>query len=62
MTVSPMLVPVPSITLAISGVISGQDNENGTWTTLEVCDPGSLGSSGAIQATGDGLDAPGVLP
>lgn len=54
---SPMLVPTNTITLAIKGVIHRQNNEDGTQTVIEVCDPGSLGALGRINTTGAGSDA-----
>jgi len=48
---SPMLVPGGQIVLAIKGVISLQNDEDGTVTKLEVCDPGSLGALGQGQST-----------
>jgi prophage tail gpP-like protein len=41
---SPMLVPGGKITLALKGVVSRQDSEDGTQSVLEVCDPGALGA------------------
>jgi prophage tail gpP-like protein len=54
---SPMLVPSGQIVLALKGVISGQNNEDGTYSKLEVCDPGSLGALGQGQSDG-GLTIP----
>jgi prophage tail gpP-like protein len=58
--ISPMLAPLPSLTLAINGAISSQDNENGTQTLIEVCDPGSLGSLNKGQSIGT-VPAPAEL-
>lgn len=49
---SPMLIPGGNITLAIKGVVSLQDNEGGTLSKIEVCDPGSLGALDRIQSSG----------
>lgn len=54
---SPMLVPGGQIALALKGVISLQNDEDGTVTKLEVCDPGSLGALGQGQST-SGLTVP----
>jgi len=54
---SPTLVPGGQIVLALKGVISLQDNENGTITKLEVCGTGSLGALGQGQST-SGLNVP----
>lgn len=50
--VSPMLAPVPSLTLAIKGVVSRQNNESGTETVIELCDPGALGALNKGQSLG----------
>jgi len=61
---SPMLVPGGQLTLAIKGVIHRQNNESGTQTIIEVCDPGSLGSLGQVQSGGAGsggaFEPPGI--
>jgi prophage tail gpP-like protein len=54
---SPMLVPGGQIVLALKGVISLQNDEDGTISKLEVCDPGSLGALGQGRSDG-GLNIP----
>jgi prophage tail gpP-like protein len=54
---SPMLVPGGQIVLAIKGVISLQNDEEGTLSKLEVCDPGSLGAMDLGQST-SGITVP----
>lgn len=59
--VSPMLAPVPSLTLAIKGVTHRQSDENGTETVLELCLPGGIGQPGQALSTG-GVAPPAFPP
>jgi prophage tail gpP-like protein len=45
---SPMLIRGGTITLAIEGVVHRQNNQDGTQTLINVCDPGSLGGPDQI--------------